>query len=241
MDQAGISLIIDEGNTRIKLAAFSGRRVIASATLTSRSDIAGFISTLPGQITHALWSSTSTAPDPALLPGISVFIPDASSSLPISVRYTSRKTLGMDRIAGAVAARFLFPDEPLLVIDAGTCITFNVISGAGEFVGGAISPGIFMRLRSMHEFTARLPLADPPFSDIAVGKDTRENLISGAVHGALAEANWRISELNQQYGGLRVILTGGDWEYFDTGLKTPTFADTILTLRGFNEILHFNI
>jgi len=241
MEHTGINLVIDEGNTRIKLAAFSGRQEIATRVISSRSGIGEFVMSLSGSVLHAIWSSTSNAPEPSILPGISVLVPDASTPLPIPIVYGSRQTLGLDRIADAIAARMLFPDEPVLAIDAGTCITFNLVNKYGEFVGGAISPGIFMRLRAMHEFTAKLPLAEPPYSDIALGLDTRENLISGAVHGALAEANWRIWELGQQYDHLRVVITGGDYEYFDTGLKTPTFADTILTLRGLNEILQFNI
>lgn len=241
MANTGLNLVIDEGNTRIKLAAFSEKQAVAITVINSRKEIPEFISSLPGNVVTALWSSTSVSPDIDILPGIRVLVPDDATPLPISIRYENPKTLGMDRIANAIAAHFLFPGEPVLAIDAGTCLTFNLVNKSGEFEGGAISPGIFMRLRAMHEFTAKLPLAVPPYSDIAVGTNTRENLISGAVHGALAEANWRIQELRKQYEDLRVVLTGGDYEYFDKGLKSPTFADTILTLRGFNEILQFHI
>lgn len=166
--------------------------------------------------------------------------------LPVTNHYKTPETLGKDRIAAVVAASGMFPASDVLVIDAGTCIKYDFISSAGIYNGGAISPGLHMRFRAMHNYTARLPLITPEqlqTADIPVmtGDSTTNSLIAGGASGALMEAQGFIDHYEQKYPGLRVVLTGGDAPFFELHLKRRIFALPELVLFGLNIILEHNL
>jgi type III pantothenate kinase len=160
-------------------------------------------------------------------------------------RYKSPLTLGLDRLAGVIGAKALFPGHNCLVIDAGTCITYDAVDLAGVYEGGSISPGLIMRLKAMHKFTGRLPeieLSD--YSDWR-GYDTSTAMLSGVLNGSTEEVRGMIEVYRSKYPELRVILCGGDAIFFDTRLKNSIFAHTLktepdLVLLGLNEVIDKN-
>jgi type III pantothenate kinase len=160
--------------------------------------------------------------------------------LPIKLDYQTPETLGTDRIATAVAAHTLFPQDNCIVIDAGTCVTSDFIDTGGIFHGGNISPGIRMRIKAMNAFTSALPLVEIEYNENILGKSTIEALQNGAVKGTIWEINTFINEIEKIYGKSKLVFTGGDTKYFVNYFKSTIFADSNLVLYGLNEILNFN-
>lgn len=142
----------------------------------------------------------------------------------IIVDYRTPETLGADRLAAVMGARLLLPNRALLVIDAGTCITFDMMTPTGHFLGGNISPGLSMRLRAMHEHTARLPLVEREGATPQYGCNTETALRSGVVRGIHHEIMGYVAELRQEWPDGCVFLTGGDGGAFDIETKTCDFA-----------------
>jgi type III pantothenate kinase len=164
-----------------------------------------------------------------------------NTTVPIINNYGSPETLGKDRLAGVIGAKHWMPNSNILVIDAGTAITYDLVTANGEFLGGGISPGIAMRYKALHTFTGRLPLLDYYGDAELIGTDTASSIHSGVLNGAVAEMEGIIKGYQPLYPGLKIILTGGDHNYFDKRLKIKTFAALNLVLEGLNLILNFNI
>ena len=167
--------------------------------------------------------------------------------LPINNLYKTPKTLGADRLGNLVGAHSLFQKENVLVISAGTCITYDVINSERNYYGGNITPGIDMRLKAMNTFTARLPLVKKEMTRELIGTTTKASMLTGAIKGASLEMQGFISEYKKKYPELMVILTGGDAPYFESAIsvgiadrKSKTFAVPHLLLHGLNEILLMN-
>ncbi|MEJ7647283.1 MAG: type III pantothenate kinase [Chryseolinea sp.] len=169
------------------------------------------------------------------------FILDASLPLPIQNKYATPHTLGVDRIAGVCGAHSMFPASDCLVIDAGTCITYDMIDRSGYFLGGGISPGMRMRFQAVHTFTAKLPLINPVPLVPLIGDTTETCIQSGVINGLTAELNGIITQYQQKFEGLRVILSGGDTRFFENKLKGTIFAVPELVLSGLNSILNYNV
>jgi len=161
--------------------------------------------------------------------------------LPVINRYRSPATLGRDRIACAVAASRLFPGLPCLVVNTGTCITYDLVTAQNEYLGGAISPGLQMRLHAMHTFTRKLPLLELQPPGNLTGSETHASMLSGTVHGAVAEVKGMIGNFRKSYPGLQVILSGGDMEYLDKLLKIRIFALPNIVILGLKYILEYNL
>ncbi|MDP4281240.1 MAG: type III pantothenate kinase [Bacteroidota bacterium] len=168
-----------------------------------------------------------------------------SSRTPVPVKnhYQSPHTLGNDRIASAVAAHTLFPNSAALVITMGTCITYDLVTRNGEYKGGGISPGMQMRFSSLHTFTSQLPLIEyTPGLQIPVpGTDTRGSMISGVIHGIIAEIEGISALYKKVYPSIQVILSGGDMNYFANRLKINIFVHPNLVIYGLQKILEFNV
>jgi len=240
-----MNLVIDTGNTLTKLAIFHGREMVAytsfkgvatshiiqfceSNTLIKNAIISA-VKEYPTEIGHYLSQQFN-----------SVFF-SHNTLVPIINKYGTPETLGKDRLAGVVGAHQMFPASDILVIDAGTAITYDLITAGGEYPGGAISPGIAMRYKALHTFTGRLPLLDYYDEASLIGDDTLTSIHSGVLNGAVAEMEGIIQRYQLVYPGLKIILTGGDHNYFDKRLKIKTFAAPNLVLEGLNLILDFNI
>ncbi len=161
--------------------------------------------------------------------------------LPVKSTYQSPETLGMDRIAATVGAKFIYPNCNCLIIDAGTCITYDIVDASGIYHGGGISPGVEMRLKSMHKFTSKLPIVASKGIPELIGKTTAECMRSGAVWGAIAELEGIIARYRQFYDNLTIIICGGDAFFFESKIKDHIFANPNLVLFGLNQILRFNL
>ena len=165
----------------------------------------------------------------------------SSTRLPVKVRYATPETLGVDRLAAVCGALQLFPGQPCLVIDVGTCINYEVLDGDAVYWGGIISPGVNMRFKAMHTFTARLPLIEPVDGTPLIGNSTQTCMQSGVMNGILEEIRGITSQLRLKYPSIRVILCGGDASLFENQLKDSIFAAPELVLRGLNRILNHNV
>ncbi len=239
-----MNLAIDIGNTRTKVAVFKGEALLhqevwGELTLAALKQLA-----YNQKAEKIILSSVSkqAAEVMSFLKGDFAFLElTTDTPLPIRIRYKTPQTLGKDRIAAAVGAYHLFPGENCLVIDAGTCITLDLVSAEGEFLGGNISPGIEMRLKAMHQFTARLPMvARTSEMPDELGDSTENAIRNGGELGALLEVEGFIRRMKKKYHPLRVVLTGGDADFFVKHTKTKIFAHQNLVLIGLNQILKHN-
>lgn len=165
-----------------------------------------------------------------------------TTKVPIQLNYKTPKTLGTDRIANAVGAHKQHPDKNVLIIDFGTCIKYDIVTEAGVFQGGSISPGIKMRFKSMSKMTGKLPRIKDwkEHEEIWPGKDTRSSMASGVVQGIQSEILRYMDISREHYDNLIVIATGGDFGFFDKAFKNLIFAHPYLTLQGLHEILKYN-
>lgn len=162
--------------------------------------------------------------------------------IPLQVDYATPQTLGMDRLAAAVGAAHLYPEKPVLIIDAGSCIKYDLVN-AGVFLGGTIAPGLKMRMKAMHYYTKRLPDISDEWQKLTInspGKSTKECLVNGAFVGMLHEISGFIKQYLKEYEDLAVILSGGDAIHFESKIKPPIFANLNLVLIGLNRILNHN-
>ena len=239
-------LVIDQGNTTIKAALFSeGNNPdrIERIPRLSRSYIDRLLARYP--ISGCIHSSVAHADaDMAayLQSKISrfyYFTPE--TPLPIVIDYRTPDTLGSDRIAAAIGAYGEAPGRDILVVDAGTCITYDLITAEAHFLGGNIAPGIKMRLRAMHKYTERLPIVEKNGDTPLLGYDTETAMRSGAIFGACHEIEGYIGKLRQEYPELLIFLTGGDAFLLADKLKTSIFVDDCIVLKGLNRILHHNV
>ena len=241
-----MKLIIDIGNTLTKLAVFENRRIVflESTRDLSPTNINDLLEKFP-EIRFSIISNVrpyDKSISDLLTSKTHLLLLDRQTRLPFSVLYKTPETLGKDRIAAVAGAMELFPNENVLVIDAGTCITYDVLTTRKEYMGGAISPGIMMRFQSLNTFTGNLPLIQPEYEkDIdVVGNSTKNSILSGVQKAVIAEVDGMIEEYKNRFPGLKTIITGGDYKYFDRSLKNNIFAAPNLVLAGLNKILNFN-
>ncbi len=163
------------------------------------------------------------------------------SKLPISVNYDTPETLGIDRIVGCIGAQGIYPNRSILVIDLGTCITYDVLDHTGTYQGGVIAPGLKMRMKAMHNQTQSLPDISwdwVMYQGSGLGKSTKSCLARGAHQAIIYEIRGFISDFRTIYPNLMVMITGGDAIHFESKLKEPIFADSNLVLKGINTILN---
>jgi len=196
------------------------------------------------QLTQAILSSVKPVDDEILKylsENFDVFIElDHQTELPIENLYQTPETLGKDRLAAAVGANELFPDQNLLIIDAGTAITYDLVSEKNQFVGGNISPGLQMRFKALNHFTGKLPLVSYSDEFQTIGKNTTDAIRSGVQNGILYEIAQTIELFNKNYQNLQIVMTGGDSIFFDKKLNYSIFVHFNITLIGLNRILEHN-
>ena len=243
MDSSALNLIVDIGNTRSKLALFRGSKLFKKEFVIDLSveDLIEF--TTNQNIGKAIFSNTGNLPLAIKEFASSAFNPIWMShelDLPIRMDYHTPQTLGKDRIAAVTGAFEKYPGRNCLIIDAGTCITYDWLTKEGRYLGGNIAPGLKMRLRSMHELTAALPLVEAGEVSNPIGKSTNEALKNGAVWGTFKEIEGYIDWGIEKFENLSVVFTGGDTDFFVRNIKREIFADLDLVLAGLNKILKFN-
>ena len=161
--------------------------------------------------------------------------------LPIRLNYDTVGTLGTDRIASAVGANAIFPAQPALAIQAGTCLVTDFVDEQGTYQGGSIAPGLRMRLQALHDHTAHLPLLEPQQPESPTGKSTRESILSGVIYGMACEIDGIISHYTALYPNIHIILTGGDADFLKDFIKNRIFAAPNLVLEGLYKILRSNV
>lgn len=229
--------MIDVGNTRIKSGVVSGDQVSDLKFWSDPMDLAAAMpedmKVIVGSVKYSKTQLLNMLGD-----GITVF--ETHMPIPMEIDYETPESLGTDRLAAAVGASFLYPDRPLLVIDAGSCITYDFVSENRTFHGGMIAPGLLMRIKSMHQQTANLPDLSESWKihdRHEIGKSTVECMVSGAKNGMINEINGTIARFKEKYEALDVILTGGDQAFFETNIKAPIFVRPNLVLIGLNQIL----
>lgn len=236
-----MNLVIDSGNTTLKAGVF----VQAELKSVHRDIPVGKLPVLIKTINpdHIIISSVSaldlSVPENSHSKKIIHLSP--ASPLPVKLLYETPETLGTDRIAGVAGAKLFYPEDNCLVIDTGTCITFNFISKDSCYFGGSISPGIRMRFKALNTFTARLPLVELENSVSLIGKDTNSSILSGVINGTLAEVTGMIENYRKEFPGLRIIITGGDATFFESKIKESIFVVPDLVLYGLNRILEYNL
>ena len=161
--------------------------------------------------------------------------------IPIKIIYDTPETLGKDRIAASIAGNYMFPQNNILIINSGTCITYDFVDEKKMYHGGAISPGIDIRFKSLHNFTAKLPLVSKKCNIALIGNTTEKAIASGVINGIIAEMNGIIEQYAKKYKNLKVILSGGDLKYFEKKIKNSIFAIPNIVLQGLNIILDYNV
>lgn len=240
-EMQALDLVIDMGNTRVKAGLFQSGRWIRGISMAP-SDQAALSVFLDGTIPRRIAVGSVSSADAAFMRYLENMAPitvlEGSARAPISNAYTTPLSLGVDRLANAVGAVSLFPTRPVLAIDLGTCITYDLVDASSVYRGGAITPGMHMRARAMHAYSARLPEVDPPENAEVLGTSTIGSLASGIHHGTLMELQGLIGFFKQQYPDLVVVLTGGDAPRFARALKNGIFAHPTLTLIGLHALLH---
>ncbi|EAR13169.1 putative regulatory protein [Polaribacter irgensii 23-P] len=240
-----MNLVIDIGNSRVKAAVFEGDKCI-SLFVFDKTKIISEIKKIAKEnnITTGIISNVTALSEKkwAQLNAITTFqVVSSASKVPFKNEYKTPKTLGVDRIALVAAAVVKFPNKNVLVIDAGTCITYDFVTSSAVYLGGAISPGIKMRYQSLHLFTANLPLVDVFEGNNLTGNTTKESIISGVLNGVQKEIKGYIEDYQKEYCDLTIVLTGGDTKFLSKQFKSSIFANQNFLLEGLNEILKFNV
>lgn len=237
-----MNLIIEIGNTNIKLALFEGRELKqfwsgkeVDHQWKELGDFKVQNAILSGSgKTDVVWWKEIQAEKKL------VFAKEMLRN--IEYEYRTPQTLGRDRLINAWYANQLYPNRDNLVIDTGTCITFTLIDNESRLQGGSISPGLALRAQSMRDYTDKLPLINltEEHSPDLVGKDTEGSLISGVLLGCIYEIDKRIEEYQSIYPNLNIIMTGGSTQFFENKLNYKIFADAHFTLKGLNELVLAN-
>ena len=237
-----MNLVVDSGNSAAKVAIFNQSKLSDKFTFTSEVELQLFLKTTKAE--NLIVSSVNADAQQICDWAIDTkrkFVLSHKLPLPITIRYSTPHTLGVDRIAGACGALQLFPGYNSLVIDAGTCITYDFTDDKGNYHGGGISPGLTMRFKAVHTFTAKLPLVTPVDSPELIGNSTESSIQSGVFFGMIGEIEAVIARYQAKYPQLKVILCGGDAPFFENKLKASIFASPDLVLFGLNSVLIHNV
>lgn len=241
-----MNLVVDVGNTQIKFAVFEGDQLQEKHISTFEnavSDLLELLSAFPN-LSKSIISSTAEPPDAlknALSHRLQLIEFSHQSKLNFTNAYKTPETLGLDRIALVAAAAEVYPNQNVLVVDAGTCITYDFIDKNSVFQGGAISPGLQMRFKAMHTFTGKLPLITESYQGSGyLGKSTKEAMQIGVLKSICYEIDGYIEDYLIDYEDLTVVLTGGDYYLLSASIKNSIFATSNFLLKGLNKILQLN-
>ncbi|MBR4137185.1 MAG: type III pantothenate kinase [Bacteroidales bacterium] len=236
-------LTIDIGNTKAKYAVFHDKNIVESHVFNPLSDDLtlllqrypiinkGIISSVGGKISECL----------AQLKSIKMLVLSNETKLPFTLTYKEKSKIGADRLALVAAAFAEKPHQNSLIIDIGTCITYDILTDDDHHLGGPISPGMQLRFKAMHEHTALLPLCEPTTDELKiVCDDTIECLQSGVQLGVLHEIKEFIELYSLKFNNLNVFISGGDNIFLQNKLKSCTFASSNFMFNGLKFILEYN-
>jgi len=238
-----MNIAIDIGNTRTKLAIFENQSIKKICT-DNFDAVFSYLKTIA--VSSGIISNVS---NPDLTKKLISTYPKLIAMnrqllFPIEIKYNSYSSLGLDRIANSVGAYSILPNQNNLIIDIGTCITYDFISYKNHYLGGGISPGFNLRMKALSSFTENLPRINFKIkSTPLIGTNTEESMVSGVINGTINEIIQNISEYEQLHPEINVILTGGDTTFIKSIVSTKKnsiFADENLTLKGLNTVLKYN-
>ena len=239
-----MKLVLDIGNTSTKAGVFDQKQ-LKELFLSEKIDIS-FLRAINrkykiGSVLLSSVKSVSLKIVEFLNKNYQYLELNESTPVNINNKYKTPSTLGKDRLAGVVGASYVYKNENVLVIDAGTCITYDFISREKEYHGGSISPGIRMRFRALHTFTGKLPLVSLSNFDQLIGSNTEKSILAGVINGTVGEVDNIINRYAEKHNSLRVVICGGDAPFLASRLKNTIFAVPELILIGLNEILDYNV
>lgn len=244
-----MNLVIDQGNSSLKCALFNGDDIVKIGVFANdaHDELLNYLSLL--QFEGVIYSSVSGYNNSLLdlfaKQDKRLILLDYKTRLPIKIDYSTPNTLGVDRIAGAVGAWLLNGETTTLIIDAGTAITYDLLTSDGVYRGGNIAPGISTRFKSLNHYTKKLPLIEPSLQYPELGFDTNSAILSGVMSGVVYECEGYIAKIYKKEPQMRVIFTGGDHKLLYNQLKNSTFVPLIdeehLVLKGLNAILRYNV
>ena len=240
-----MNLIIDVGNTRAKLAVYQNYKVLVNQIVSHEVTLQEVDNLLKNysEIKWCIVSSVANFPniEKKMLHGqLKLVTLNHNTKLPFQNKYASPKTLGVDRMALVSAATLHYPNKNVLIIDAGTCITYDYINSKNEYLGGAISPGLTIRYDALHKLTAKLPNLKPANDVKLIGDTTKTSIHSGVVNGIIHEIHGQIQDYKVFVKDLTIILTGGDTKFLANKLKSSIFANSNFLMDGLNHILEIN-
>jgi len=240
-----MNLIIDVGNSFIKLAAFDNETIVLKKSCLKSEflfEVERVLKQFP-LIENTIISAVGKLSEKelfALNKKTIVFELTHKAKIPFTNKYKTPTTLGVDRIALVSAAAIQLSKKNVLIIDVGSCITYDFLNAENEYLGGAISPGIDLRYKSLHNFTAKLPLLSPENPSELIGNTTESSIHIGVLQGVAMEIDGMISSYKEKNKELTIILTGGGAHYLVDSLKNDIFANSNFLLEGLNYILENN-
>lgn len=237
-------LCIDIGNTKSKVAVFKKGEIIEKWKRKTVGEewIGKVLAEFP--IKASIISNTRGFNEAArkVLASETHFIPlNHETPIPITNNYATPETLGRDRLAVVCAAHSRWKNQNVLIIDAGTCITYDAISKEGIYNGGSIHPGLTMRFKALNNYTGKLPLVKKQIMMDFIGDSTQNSILAGVAYATVKEMEGMIAAYKVKFGELKVIITGGDASFFVTQVKSKIFAHSNLVLKGLNKILEYNV
>ncbi len=239
-------LAIDIGNTRTKIAMFENDTISDTLFFEGEKKIKNFLKNF--SITNGkpriILSSVGKLEEETLLwlkQNTDLIVISHKSTFPFKNLYATPNTLGIDRMVLSAGAVLKYQKQNRLIIDAGTCITYDFINEHDEYLGGAISPGLMLRYKSLNDYTEKLPLLKPENIDYLIGEQTSNSIHSGIINGVTTEIDGIISEYQKKYPQLTVILTGGDTLFLAKRLKNVIFANSNFLLESMNTLYQYII
>ncbi|MCC6289550.1 MAG: type III pantothenate kinase [Chitinophagaceae bacterium] len=238
-----VTICFDFGNTRLKYAVFNNREMQYEKVLPDAepATIANLMKeTSPDKTILSSVINHNKAIEAALASHSKFHLLSNTTGLPFTAPVAKPETIGADRLALCAAAVEFFPGRHNLVVGLGTCITYNFIDKYKQFLGGGISPGMEMRLKSLKDYTAKLPLVKADWNFPLIGYDTRTNITSGVILGMAKEIDGMVDAYAERYSNFNVLLTGGDSPYFAQLMKNKIFADPQLIYKGLYAISEYN-
>jgi type III pantothenate kinase len=239
-----VNLVLDQGNSFTKCALFEAGELRELAVIPNMdtASMQAKIQSWQGQYHKAIFSGVGESSIKQLIHSqIDALVTlNAETKVPFNSLYKSPETWGMDRKALVMGAYGMYSNQAKLIIDAGSCITFDFLDAMGAYHGGSIHPGLHMRAKAMHHFTARLPEVELPHETALIGDDTQSNLQSGALNGFKLEIKATIDAYQARYPQMITLITGGDAKYLAEYVKNGIFAAPNLLLLGLNNILEYN-
>lgn len=239
-------LVVDIGNTRIKCAVYKVDTLIESFVFTEMAAENNFknILAVHPKISDLIVSSVAKTVKfdlKSLSKNVTVHFVSNLDVFPFKNKYATPETLGVDRMILAAGATLLFPNQNRLIIDAGTCITYDFVDENDRYWGGAISPGFRLRYESLHQFTAKLPLLTLEEPNGLIGNSTNQSIHSGVVNGLICEIDGFIDSYKQHNENFTIILTGGDTVFLAKRLKNTIFANSNFLLESLNQFFQYKI